>query len=218
MSELETDLRESYGIVAMLDALGVRNATVEESMSFINAFRKIEMDTPEFAKSFLSVAGFDPVALYQDKGFYTYAFGDTIILLWQVPKKDGLKVLLITGIVLSIMIINGLDMGLRLRGAVSIGKVVPRESSKRNINILGPAVTDVASWYEASELIGVVATPNCGQHLNYLQMNPNMAITPKGESIPLDSCFRKYDVPLKGNSSRNLWVVSWPQYITDCVS
>ena len=108
------------------------------------------------------------------------------------------------------MVIEGLDRGLRLRGAASIGQVV---SSERNV--LGPVVTDVASWYETPDLIGVVATPNCGQHLNYLQVNPEKFPTSsKGQPIPMDRFFRKYDVPLKGNLCRKLWVVNWPFFIS----
>ncbi len=203
--------RVVHGIVAMLDALGVRNATSEEAVAFINAFREMEENAPKSQVALLAVLPNSFGNLYKEEDFHTYSFGDTVLLVWEIqPTGVHLKALMVMGVVLSQMIIQGLDRGLRLRGAVSIGEMV-----RDGRSVLGPVITDVASWYDKADFIGVVATPKCGQHLSYMDTNRGEPLRSReGEDrLTWDWCFQNYDVPLQNNSTRKLWAVNWPHLI-----
>jgi hypothetical protein len=85
-----------------------------------------------------------------------------------------------------------------LRGAVSVGEYIQYDST-----VLGPAIADVAAWYDSPEMIGVIATPRCGQFLNCLNESQEIVSTE----------FLKYPVPLKGGSKKDLWLAGWPELI-----
>jgi hypothetical protein len=53
--------------------------------------------------------------------------------------------------------ILGLRSGIPLRGAVAFGKYLASGSK-----VLGPAVSDAASWYAAADWLGVMLTPKTG--------------------------------------------------------
>ncbi len=110
--------------------------------------------------------------------------------------------------------------GVLLRGAVSVGEYVRSDNS-----ILGPAVKEVADWYEKSEWMGVVATPSCENVINKLEKcleNPNYVYElfgkPRkpGEILNVENLepalwpfFVKYKVELK-SCYKTLFALSWP--------
>lgn len=89
-----------------------------------------------------------------------------------------------------------------LRGAVSFG-----EYSQSGSTFIGPAIDDVASWYEATNWIGVVLTPKT----NYLMDRfSNTAVEIKGiQIIP----YIKYHVPDNAGKTHHLYSVNWPAYL-----
>ena len=209
----EQQPKKVHGIVAMLDALGVRDATTEEAFKFLSDFREIEKEALKDQLALLAVLPTSYGNLYDEETFRTYSFGDTVILVWEIqptPTGDHLKALMVMGAVLSEMIIKGLSRGLRLRGAVSMGEMVRDDRS-----VLGPVITDLAAWYDAADFMGAVVTPTCGQHLSYIGANNGQPVRGgEGEDMfKWDWCFQSYDVPLKNNSTRKLWVANWPHLI-----
>jgi hypothetical protein len=207
----EREPKVTRGIVAMLDALGVRNASIEETRKFISSIPRMREYT-ELVNTALIGSHPQLRDLWKEENFSIHNFGDTFLLVWKLTNpSDELLGLVTIGRVLSMVIFNGLYGRIRLRGAVSIGDIILDERS-----VLGPAINDVASWYDKAEFIGAVATPECGQHLSYIELKPvaagfNDEKTGKRE---LDASFQKYDVPVKGGSTRNLWVVNWPDIAT----
>jgi len=197
-----------HGIVAMLDALGVRNATTREASSFIKEFQKLMHKIPS---TFVQLLDFTKRS-YPREQFHLHTFGDTVIIVWEVPDTDEkLRVLLLMSVLLSIIIVRGLEGELRLRGAISMGEIV-YYGDPNSHNILGPAIADVASWYEIPEFIGIVATPTCGQQLSYIE-NWKKELWENGKVGSLESFFKRYRVPIKGDAFRKLWAVNWPRVI-----
>jgi len=203
--------KTTRGIVAMLDALGIRNASNEEIDKFISFMPTMEeftkMINMVYAGSHLSLEG-----LGKEENFSIFRFGDTILLVWKnASQHDEMIGLVPIAQVLSKVIILGLSKGIRLRGAVSIGEMILDDRT-----VLGPVINDVASWYDKTEFIGVVATPQCGQLLSYRKLNPvtEDSTDEKMFKREFDASFQKYDVPIKGNSTQKLWVVNWPNKIT----
>jgi len=207
----ESDIRKSHAIVAMLDALDVRNATMQEAESFISILQKIDGYIPTFLESLIKLLPPDFHELYAQTAFHTHTFGDSVILVWEVPSSDALyKPLLLISQILSYMLIAVLENGLRFRGAISLGDIV---YSKQNV--LGPAITDVASWYEEADWMGVIATPHCGHHIKYLQTHyGSVTKTKDGKQMaPLHLFFVEWDVPIKTHVTP-LWVVNWPRLVS----
>lgn len=97
------------------------------------------------------------------------------------------------------------------RGAFTVGGFVYNDNS-----ILGPAIADVASWYEHADWGGIIATPRCAFHLEKLALD-SVAIqgTPDENNWQMENSYIKYDVKHKSGVS-NLWTVAWPaQFFMD---
>jgi hypothetical protein len=125
-------------------------------------------------------------------------FGDTIIFSWEMKTEELLEYFADVGIFLSYIVEQGLEKRLAFRGAVSVGSYI-----QSGPTVLGPAISDAAAWYDAPELIGIIATPNCGQFLNIANERSSF----------WGGDFVKYPVPLKGGVSKDLWITDWPNLI-----
>ena len=207
----EKEPKATRGIVAMLDALGMRNASDEEIKKFIKFMptmhELIKMMNEVFIVSHLQLEN-----LGKEENFSIYRFGDTILLVWKnaTPNDEEIGLVPIAQI-LSRVITTCLSRGIRLRGAVSIGDMILDEQS-----VLGAVINDVASWHDKTEFIGIVATPKCGQHLSYMELNhvSKNSTDKKMSKREFDASFQKYKVPIKDNLTKELWVVNWPDYKT----
>lgn len=88
------------------------------------------------------------------------------------------------------IVANALAVGLLIRGAINRGYFERRE----NI-FLGPAIDEVASWYEFADWIGVIQTPSA-----YFA-----SINPCGDEFKMI----EYDVPLKTKGKILTRCVNW---------
>lgn len=91
-----------------------------------------------------------------------------------------------------------------LRGAIGWGEYTQEENT-----FLGPAIDDVASWYENSDWIGVIVTPRSGYSIQ--SYSDDRWIGGLNDFVVLP--FIKYDVPMKGGSSLPLLAYNWPGFI-----
>jgi len=89
-----------------------------------------------------------------------------------------------------------------LRGAVSWG-----EYSQKDSTFIGPAIDDVASWYEASNWIGTVLTPKTN-YVMELFTTMEFPIN-KIQAIP----YIKYHVPAKTGKTNHLYSLNWPAFL-----
>lgn len=89
-----------------------------------------------------------------------------------------------------------------LRGAVSWG-----EYSKYESTFIGPAIDDVATWYEAANWIGVILTPKTSylmDRFSKLSMGVNdISVIP----------YLKYHVPDRAGKKHHLFSINWPAYL-----
>ena len=203
--DINTDqnaIQWNNGIVAMLDILGVKDIPEEKAEGFINKLNEfidgIEFNFPDVQMGSILV----PKA---DEPPETIVIGDTIIICWQPRKEDiNLFLLSFSYIMQSIMVV-GLNLGLPIRGAMTIGRYAKSLQSKR-ITVIGPAISDVGMWFERANWIGIIATPRCGLQLEKLELTTKPILL---DYFPL--YYVEYSVPLKDNRHFPLWVVSWPR-------
>lgn len=88
------------------------------------------------------------------------------------------------------------------RGAIGWGRY-----TQNGAVFLGPAVDDVAMWYEAANWIGVITTPRTNYMVDRLENRKFRA-----NDVLVDP-FIKYDVPLKSGKTILLNAFNWPGII-----
>ncbi len=121
---------------------------------------------------------------------------DTIVVTIECAKPHAL--LLIGHI--AIALINHFALkDIFLRGAVSFGPYY-----QEGPVFLGPAIDDVATWYERADWIGVIATPRTNYILD------GFTHTHIGVENFAISQFIKYAVPIKNGSNLEMNVFNWP--------
>jgi hypothetical protein len=184
-----------YGFVAMLDVLGASLYDIQSAQQFIvnrdellEELNSIESELSDFEDSLPSPR--------------ITTFGDTIVFTWAVGPERIMKALYGVGEWLRASVRWGIAHGMLLRGALSVGEFISEEST-----ILGPAVADCASWYEAANWFGVILTPSAGLHMTSLAESSTRIDALK--SINYMKWFVEYDVPLKGGK-QIMWASSWP--------
>jgi hypothetical protein len=199
----ERKSQDKFGVIVLLDALGVKNMDMNESNKFITDIYTIQN------LSLQRVEHFTKSTNKYSKDYKINIFGDTVIFSWNIfdrkfPFSEIENKLSqhLAGITLftSTFLINAMNIGIFFRGVISVGKFI----EMGNI-ILGPAATDAANWYNSAEWIGVFATPFCTNFLNMMERHckaPNF--------VPIECYYKKYSVPLKDNSTIDLWAVNWP--------
>ena len=127
-------------------------------------------------------------------------FGDTVLLLWHVEQEH--KYLPFVGYVLSKIFVEALKKGIPLRGALGYGDVAYDEQVA-----VGPAISDVAEWYEEADALAVLVTPRTGLLLDaYRKQNPEL----------IAKAFTKHSIPLtREQGKRELWAISWPAVLRE---
>ena len=121
---------------------------------------------------------------------------DTIVIIFGGPRSSCS---LFLAMVVNELIAFFLDKNLFLRGAIGYGNYI-----KSGNSFLGPAIDDVAAWYEASKFIGVIATPRTSYLIELLTSNEVRFDTKK---YPL---FIKHPISFKNMPTQNIYCVNWP--------
>ncbi|MDQ0087607.1 hypothetical protein J2T12_001001 [Paenibacillus anaericanus] len=122
------------------------------------------------------------------------SISDTIAIITYGDDID--VVLEFHGVLSALLIARGLQLGIPLRGATSYGKL----NTKDNI-LIGPAVDEVASWYETVNWIGVIQTPS--------------ALWSVTRECQITNLFINEKVLLKQHGSVMTNVVNWPHVWTN---
>jgi hypothetical protein len=209
---------EKYGVVAMLDALGVRDMTREEALAFLanrdGLLAEVEEEKDLLGK--IRKVG----ARQEDAGkpCYVGSFADTLTLTWEVDPARYTAIAIIATYVQSLVycglhtsgrVANGFepDEGalsrIMLRGAIAFGEFVEERGERPAI--LGPAVADCVNWYEKADWIGAMLTPECARGL------PAQI----WECELVRDTLLEYDVPAKRDSIKT-YAVRWPaKYLDD---
>lgn len=188
---------ECFGVVVLLDALGVRSTDLDAAKRFLlqrglfeGAWsRKLDQMTgalePERLKSF--------------------TFGDTLLFAYSAhDDQDAVNAARDILVVLRKTLADSLDGGLLVRGSIAIGKYIVDNDSN---TVVGPAVTEAAEWYEAFDWIGVCMTPR-SSFLYRARVNGGTS----GWAKPgIDyECPLKQRAGLSGIKSLSLIACNWP--------
>lgn len=191
-------LKEKYAIVVILDVLGVRSMSLDESRIFI--IKKDELIV-DIKRAIEGLTKFESI-LKQLLDPKIITFGDSIIIYWTDNEELDAE-LLSVGEVMRWIIRAGIKNGLLLRGAISSGLILISNET----TIVGPAITDAASWCDRAEWAGVILTPNCSLRLSSVIENASLDGIDK---ICYSIWFEKYGVPFKEGGTHDLWAISWP--------
>jgi hypothetical protein len=192
---------ECFGIVAMLDVLGAKQYNKRESEKYLEEIQKIIYKLDKKYDKELKII--------------KILFGDTIIayIKFNYSKNNMEDLELINNLVyfsrwIQPIIWEALRNHILLRGAISIGYFYSYEVNKI---LLGPAVSDVASWYEQSDFFGIICTPLAGFYVaQYDEPLSGIREHVKNDIInEIPKIFVRYDVPLKENRKHYLYSINW---------
>ncbi len=198
------EIKESMGVVLLLDALGVRQFGLDDSTFFLKNLAQFLKTQKNLKESKLNQ--FE--GRYGIKGqIQVRSFGDTILLFWETGNTSeeiqGGLVFLSSWLRASIF--SGMLSRIMWRGAFTVGGFVYNKDS-----VIGPAIADVAGWYESADWGGIIATPRCGLYLE--QLNGDNKRRQASSNVPIwdiDKNYIKYNVPFK-NGYQSFWCVAWP--------
>jgi hypothetical protein len=218
----EQRIQQYFGIVAMIDALGVSNYNIEECKNFIKNLSEINQEKNRFIKSLISSQK-DFIAkspglttpeyiLKATTNIKTSQFGDTIIIAWPIERQYNLNNLMVTFFATASIVglmHKGLQLKIPFRGCISVGEFLWEDNDAK---ILGPAIADANNWYTSADWFGVIFSPKATFWVSTLlnESSPQDLLTKM-----LSTFLCSYNVPLKESNNSQKWeeelfVVGWP--------
>lgn len=187
------------GVVVIMDLLGGKMEDRQEIIKFIEARNKLK----EIFEDKAQKAG----EMYEiSLRVQSFTFGDTILFALHSASDDASE----SSIMISALIGTrralafAVSRGMPFRGSLSYGDYYIDEHSN---TVLGPAVNDAVSWYDKTEILGVVATPSAT-----LLISSNDDLYEGKKSINHRFCIIDV-VPNKFNYESGLAYINWPMWI-----
>ncbi len=181
----------TYGVVCLIDALGAKNYSDEETVNFLESRNVIREAMEDKVADQVSVRSIQKpqIAL----------FNDTIVIAIKCApdSEEEMHSILAMGIIVRKLVSDGISKRIFFRGAIGVGKFF---ADLTNDTIIGQAVSDAASWYESSNFIGCVLTPRLAFVLH--KHSENAGTSPKG-------VYMKYQVSTK-DGMKEMLCVNWP--------
>jgi len=185
-------MKTCNGFIFILDALGASQFDEKKIESYLEGRSKINSLVSDVIKSAGRGKGIESCDIF--------TFGDTVLLAISVEKDAILPVEFVVPIyAMEIhLLLSFVSSQILYRGAFSVGQFYVDSESN---TVMGPAVSDAASWYEASNVPAVISTPKCSVFIesNYERMNLENLATP----------VHRYPVPMKDGTTKELFVVAW---------
>lgn len=201
------ELTPKKGIVALLDALGTRTGTIESAMAYLRAVEKIRGRIKSNLEITLQRLEDKPELRNMLAALRFRFFGDSILFTYEITdEKQFTEYFHRLGFILNTLMVEAIDLGILFRGAVSIGKYIETEDI-----VLGPAIVDVASWYEKIELFGIITTPAGMNYLKAIYSDRSGKSFSESELVP--RICRLSDVPIKGDRVLNTYIFDWPDSV-----
>ena len=182
----------TYGVVCLIDALGAKNFSDDETINFLESRKVIRKAMDDKVADQVSSRSINTpqIAL----------FNDTIVIAIECEadtegEKDSIAAM---AIIVRKLISDGISKGIFFRGAIGVGKFF---ADLENDTIIGQAVSDAASWYESSNFVGCVLTPRLAFVLqkHFAKNEP----TATGVFIPHGVCTK--------DGVREMFCVNWPR-------
>jgi len=201
-------MRKHFGIILMIDALGVSQYNIKECRDFLIKQKNLE----EHFQSLKAVFGsWAPHYKFSQASI----FGDTIIHCWPIDSKkitDHYSVIYDVVADASLVLQDGVKNGVLYRGCIAIGDYIFEKNT-----VLGPAVFDAHDWYESANWFGVILTPKTQLLLESLFEKENRKTKDKSDEEleqQLSRLLVRYEVPLSHCASmqntKEFWSVAWP--------
>lgn len=207
------------GIILLLDVLGVKGHSIDESLGFLEVWHDLITTSHVNTVENATLSGRTIPHRVPEYNI----FGDTVIIMWKCDNvpHDFSSTFMFASEVAANLIRLGVEKGLFLRGAISIGEYV-NKSTEYGKSTIGPAVADSASWYEEADWFGVIATPHCSIQIN--RMIDDVIEIIKSNSIihvdddskfqealiyDLKNRYVEYKVPRKNKEPIKLKVLNW---------
>lgn len=187
----EQPARMRDGAVAMLDILGWKGIWQRmPAAEAIDALQYIEKSV----RHVWSLMQDDPKVVGHHRfnlvDLHVQTISDTVVI--HAEGKPHPVIELVAGCCAT-AIGAGLLRGLLIRGAISYGPYSSTEAI-----FVGPAVDEVASWYDQVEIVGACFTPQA----------ENTALR---RALDLKNVARRTKVPVKGQPARDVLCVDWPR-------
>jgi hypothetical protein len=199
---------EHFGIILMIDALGVSKYNLEKCKTFLEKRRHLEREL----KVRKNVLGSLPGASHY-KNSSTSIFGDTIIHCWPIEKDQDDRYFVLTDVVSdSCEIMHwGLTNGILFRGCISVGEYVTEKNT-----VLGPALFDANDWYESADWFGIIVSPKGQLWVELvLEEYKRKSKHPQTAGLGLQEFLVPYDVPLSycsgSQTTKRFLTIGWPE-------
>ena len=119
-------MKTTFGIVALLDAIGARTADMEGTIAYLHSLDAIraEIEAAE-AATLDDEEEKDETARALVTALRPRFFGDSILMTYPVPEeKDFTNLFWRMGFVLNCLVPAAMERGILFRGAVSVGSYV----------------------------------------------------------------------------------------------
>lgn len=205
------------GVVVFLDALGVSHFDLTKCRKFIEDRDKIVERLKyvskkwgiQFEEELEKILVNPNIAIFQD----------SVILWWPEQKENSLHFFFGASHIVTAIINLAIEEGIFLRGAISVGEYIYRESPG-NVTMIGPAVADAYHYHDIAVWVGVIQTPTFRrEYISYLQSEAERVKRTLEEVIEYHRfLYVICNIPLhsdgKGNdtlSKEKFFAVSWPQ-------
>jgi len=219
--------KECYGVVILLDFLGVSLFNNEECKRFLKIRNEI-MDHIDNAEPLLRENTGDlGKSLPDDFKIKSFAFGDNLMITIDLgidSKKfldeniyEAYKIMPIPYIshFVSRSFIYAMENKYIFRGAISIGNFIESRNNENDVSVIREAVADAAAWHEKADWGGVIFTPKASYYLDGIQLNYKLLRKEEAEiykNIQYQS-YLKYPVPIKASQQKELWAIAWPSQL-----
>jgi len=185
-------MEKKYGVVAILDALGASEFDDQKIQEFLSMRKELCELIAGQGQELTQLAETDVSAT-------TFTFGDTAIILVEVPESSNTNLTIFSALILfQNYMFHAMEKGIFFRGAFSIGDYIADSESN---TVMGEAITDAASWYEKADWFGLIGTPHTIDVLEH-EINKELLDDPMYMTL--------YPVPIKGGEVVELYTVSWP--------
>jgi hypothetical protein len=193
-----------FGFIALLDALGTRTATIDNSKRYLSAVESLKDSIKETTHITVQDVKEEDLRLsFAD--LKPRFFGDSILLSYEVNNREKFDEYLHRIVfVLSAFIPLALSHGIPVRGALAIGEYIEKSDV-----VLGPAVYDAANWYEQQDMISVMTTPKAANYIQGILYNSKIDLMRQMEAYGLIL----YDIPIK-NGKISSYVVDWREMMS----
>ncbi len=205
--------KRRFGIVCIIDALGIKTSTILDCGKFLNTRKEIIKNT--LLRWAVASSHEEDSGNNSKVDIFIQSFADNVVIavemkefssvsgVMKFPSKNAEADALFYGMwlerisyILGDLLRDALINNIVFRGALSAGEYL---LDRKSNSVLGPVVNDVANWYESFNANGIILTPHASSIIDLLATQRTVR-----KSII------KSKIPFKDKSLKDQYVVNWP--------